>query len=46
MVLPIEGSGTCPENTTIGIESENAVAIPVIAFVSACPEVTSAAPAA
>ena len=35
---------TCPEITTIGIESINAVAIPVMALVAPGPEVTNTTP--
>ena len=36
--------GTWPDKTTMGIESINAVAMPVIVFVAPGPEVTSTAP--
>jgi hypothetical protein len=41
---PIAGVGTCPVMMTIGIESMYAVAMPVTAFVTPGPEVTSATP--
>ena len=41
---PIRLVGTCPDNTTIGIESMYAVAIPVIQFVAPGPEVARTTP--
>ena len=42
--LPISSVGTCPVNTMRGMESMDAVAIPVTVFVAPGPEVTSTTP--
>ena len=41
---PMKRLCTCPDSTTIGIESMNAVAMPVTALVAPGPDVTSTTP--
>jgi hypothetical protein len=43
-VIANQRLGTCPVKTTMGIESEWAVAIPVTVFVAPGPDVTRATP--